>query len=126
MIATSEDEADVAVAGGAGTLPLVPMLVIGRSGDGRVVEAGVGTSLMEEIRAAGFLELRAICNGCCSCATCHVKVGGEAAGRLPPMGEEERELLAESENRTARSRLSCQITVTQEMAGLTVTVAPED
>ncbi len=42
---------------------------------------------------------------------------------LPPMTADEDDLLDASEHRTARSRLSCQITV---FDGLQVEIAPED
>jgi 2Fe-2S ferredoxin len=95
------------------------------AGATRTVEVTVGRSLMENIRAAGFDDLLALCGGCCSCATCHVIVDPEDFGRLGPIGPDEEDLLDGSAHRAATSRLSCQIPVTAALDGLRVTIAPE-
>lgn len=100
--------------------------VITRQGESRQVEASSGLSLMEVIRDNGFDELLALCGGCCSCATCHVHIGPDFAGELPAMGDDENDLLDSTEHRTAASRLSCQIPVSEALDGLIVTIAPED
>ena len=100
--------------------------VIDRSGTARDVAADTGLSLMEVIRDNGFDELLALCGGCCSCATCHVFVDTEFSGDLPKMSEDENDLLNSTDCRDERSRLSCQIPVTDALDGLTVTIAPED
>jgi ferredoxin, 2Fe-2S len=100
--------------------------VIDRSGNARDVKADNGLSLMEVIRDNGFDELLALCGGCCSCATCHVYVAPEFAGNLPAMSEDENDLLDSTDNRDERSRLSCQVPVTDGLEGLQVTIAPED
>lgn len=81
---------------------------------------------MEAIRDAGIDELLALCGGCCSCATCHVHVDPAFADRLPPMSEDESDLLDSSDHRRETSRLSCQVPLTDALAGLRVTIAPED
>jgi ferredoxin, 2Fe-2S len=100
--------------------------VIDRSGTARDVQAEKGLSLMEVIRDNGFDELLALCGGCCSCATCHVFVDAEFAGKLPTMSEDENDLLDSTDSRNESSRLSCQVPVTDALDGLTVTIAPED
>ncbi len=100
--------------------------VIDRSGNARDVQADNGLSLMEVIRDNGFDELLALCGGCCSCATCHVYVAPEFAGNLPAMSEDENDLLDSTDNRDERSRLSCQVPVTDALEGVQVTIAPED
>jgi 2Fe-2S ferredoxin len=100
--------------------------VIDRSGTARDVQADNGLSLMEVIRDNGFDELLALCGGCCSCATCHVYVAPEFAANLPVMSEDENDLLDSTDNRDERSRLSCQVPVTDALNGLHVTIAPED
>ena len=89
------------------------------------IAATVGNTLMESIRDAGIDELLALCGGCCSCATCHVKVDPAFATALPPIGEDENDLLDSSEHRDANSRLSCQIPITEKLAGMHVTIVPE-
>ena len=100
--------------------------VINRDGSSRAIEAKDGLSLMEAIRDNGFDELLALCGGCCSCATCHVIVDDAWAARLTPASTDENDLLDSSDHRTASSRLSCQVPVTPELDGMTVTIAPED
>ena len=85
-----------------------------------------GLSVMEVIRDAGIDELLALCGGCLSCATCHVKVDPAFAYRLAPMNADEDDLLDSSDHRDATSRLSCQIPFTDALDGLRVTIAPED
>jgi len=55
-----------------------------------------------------------------------VKVDPAFAGLLPPISEDENDLLDSSDHRDATSRLSCQISLTAEMDGLRVAIAPED
>ena len=100
--------------------------VIDRSGTRKAVEAAEGVSLMEVIRDEGFDELLALCGGCCSCATCHVHVDPAFAGKLPEMTEDESDLLDGSDHRDENSRLSCQIEITGDLDGITVTIAEED
>ena len=102
------------------------LIVVTRDGEEREVTGDAGLSVMEVIRENGFDELLAICGGCCSCATCHVHVDPEFAAKLPPMSEDENDLLDSSMDRDARSRLSCQIQFTQALDGLKVTIAAED
>ncbi len=97
-----------------------------RTGETRAVEARTGASVMEAIRDSGIDEIMAICGGCCSCATCHVYVADEDWSRLSPPESGEAELLEFSEHPTERSRLSCQIRMSEAMDGLSVTIAPED
>lgn len=102
------------------------LIVTTREGETRTLEGEAGLSVMEVIRDAGVDELLALCGGCCSCATCHVHVDPEWFDRLPPMGEDENDLLDSSEHRDARSRLSCQLALSDALDGLSVTLAAED
>lgn len=102
------------------------LIVVDRSGFEKEVDATAGLSLMENIRDAGFDELLAVCGGCCSCATCHVIVDDAWTSRVGAAGEEEDAVLNGSNHRTAASRLSCQIEMRDALAGLRVTIAPED
>lgn len=97
-----------------------------RKGDVLDIEASIGSSVMEALRDGGADELLALCGGSCSCATCHVYVDPAFIDRLSPIGDDEDDLLDSSSNRTAQSRLSCQILMTDELTGLIVTIAPED
>ena len=102
------------------------LIVVTREGEEREVDGEAGLSVMEVIRDAGIDEILALCGGCCSCATCHVHVDPEFAAKLPPMSEDENDLLDSSETRDANSRLSCQIPFSDALDGLRVTIAEED
>lgn len=102
------------------------LVVVGRDGEQQEVEAAAGVSVMEAIRDAGFDELLALCGGCCSCATCHVYVDPAFADQVDALSEDENDLLDSTDHRTAYSRLSCQLRVTEALSGLKVTIAPED
>lgn len=105
---------------------MASVTVITREGDEKLIQGETGLSLMEAIRDAGIDELLALCGGCCSCATCHVFIDPAFADRLPPVTEDENDLLDSSSHRNERSRLSCQIPLDDDLDGLRVTIAPED
>lgn len=100
--------------------------VTDRSGTEKSLEAQTGVTLMETIRDSAFDELLALCGGCCSCATCHVFVDSADEEALPPMSEDESDLLDGSLHRQANSRLSCQIPIGPALEGARITIAPED
>lgn len=102
------------------------LIVITREGEEHVITGGAGLSVMEVIRDNGIDEVVALCGGCCSCATCHVHVDPEFAAKLPPMSEDENDLLDSSSDRGADSRLSCQIEFSDALDGLRVMIAQED
>lgn len=110
----------------SGETELVALTVTTQAGETRGIEAPVGHTLMEAIRDAGFDEMLALCGGCCSCSTCHVYVDEGFLGRVSPVTEPESDLLEMSDHRTPASRLSCQIELTEDLAGMSVTLAPED
>ena len=102
------------------------LIVVTREGEEREIDGEAGLSVMEVIRDAGIDEILALCGGCCSCATCHIHVDPDFAAKLPPMSEDENDLLDSSSDRGETSRLSCQIELTDALDGLKVTVAAED
>ncbi|MFV0643769.1 MAG: 2Fe-2S iron-sulfur cluster-binding protein [Sphingomonadaceae bacterium] len=105
---------------------MAKLTVVTREGEEKTIEAENGLSVMEAIRDNGFDELLALCGGCCSCATCHVFVDPSFADKLPEISEDENDLLDSSDHRNDQSRLSCQLSVSDELEGLKVTIAPED
>ena len=102
------------------------LIVVNRAGQETEVNADVGLSVMEAIRDNGFDELLALCGGCCSCATCHVHIDPAFKDLLPPMSEDENDLLDGSDHRNERSRLSCQIQFSEALDGIKVIIAEED
>jgi ferredoxin, 2Fe-2S len=100
--------------------------VTNRAGETHQIEAKAGATLMEILRD-NDMDVEAICGGCCSCATCHIFVDDAWAGKIPPRSEDEQELVEETESfKPENSRLSCQVTMTDDLDGLSLTVAPEE
>ena len=100
--------------------------VVDLEGTEHRLDGTAGQPLMQAIRDGGVDDLQAICGGSLSCATCHVYVAEEFMSLLPPMGEDEDDLLDSSLHRQAGSRLSCQIPLSDALDGITITVAPPD
>ena len=105
---------------------MTTITVIKRSGDAELIDSQDGHSVMESIRDAGVDELLALCGGSCSCATCHVYVDETWLASLPPVSDDENDLLDGSDYRQANSRLSCQLKLNPALEGMTVTIAPEE
>ncbi len=95
---------------------------IGADGTRYDVQAENGSTVMENAIRNGVPGIEAECGGACACATCHVYVGEEwraATGEPAPMEED---MLDFAYDVRPSSRLSCQIRVTDDLDGLTVTV----
>lgn len=105
---------------------MAKLIVVNREGEENAIDVDGGISVMEAIRDNGYDELLALCGGCCSCATCHVYVDPSFADKLPAMSSDEDDLLDSSDHRNETSRLSCQISMSDDLDGLKVTIAPED
>jgi ferredoxin, 2Fe-2S len=99
--------------------------VVDRDGVEHEVDAKPGLKVMETLRELDY-GVAAICGGMCSCATCHVYVDPEWASKLPEPMSDERELLTELSHHENNSRLSCQLEFTNELAGLRITIAPDE
>jgi 2Fe-2S ferredoxin len=102
------------------------ILVTDRAGEKHDIEIVVGDNIMEPLRELDH-GIEALCGGMCSCATCHIFVAPAWAAKLSPAQDDELELLEETEcYRKDESRLSCQIKYTDELDGMSFTVAPEE
>lgn len=99
--------------------------VVDRDGVEHDVEARSGLKLMEPLRELDY-GIAAICGGMCSCATCHIYVDGDWAAKLPAPMSDERELLSELAHYKPNSRLSCQVEMTDALAGIRVAIAPDE
>ena len=88
----------------------------------RVVDANVGESVMAAAVRNGIPGIIGECGGNCSCATCHVYVDDEFSASVGGARDMEDDLLdlGVAADRRDTSRLSCQITVTEDLDGLTV------
>lgn len=93
-------------------------------GNTKTIEANSGDSLMEVLRDADYDEIAAICGGCCACATCHVFIDDTRVGEK---SDDEDFLLESLDDYNAEtSRLSCQISMSEELDGLQVKIAPTE
>lgn len=88
------------------------------------VDAGIGHTLMDAAVGNDIPGIVAECGGNAMCATCHVYVEGGPIAALPPVSEDEDEMLdVAGAPREPNSRLSCRIPMTAALAGLVVRVA---
>lgn len=85
------------------------------------IDVAAGESVMVAAVRAGVEGIVADCGGQCQCATCHVYVPAEFESVLPAMSEDEDDMLEiTASERTARSRLSCQLVVPEGLDRLVV------
>lgn len=99
------------------------LIVFDRAGQEHRLDGLDGWRMMEIIRDYG-LPIKAECGGAAACATCHVYVHADWVDKLYPPTDEEIERLDDAFEVTERSRLSCQILMEAQFAGLIVTLAP--
>ena len=102
--------------------------IIFHSPDGTThkVEARVGASAMETAIKLGVAGIVAECGGALACATCHVFVDPHWIEATGAAEDFEDEMLDDAETpRQERSRLSCQLRMTEELDGLELTIAPD-
>ncbi len=84
------------------------------------IDAEDGQSLMNAAIDNDVPGIDADCGGSCACATCHVFVDNAWIGKTGVQGEMELSMLEFAEGVQDNSRLSCQISISPELEGLTV------
>jgi 2Fe-2S ferredoxin len=97
------------------------MTFIDPQGNRKEVDAPVGLSVLEIAHRNG-VDLEGACEGSLACSTCHVIVDQEDYERLKDATEDEEDMLDLAFGLTHTSRLGCQIIITEELDGLTVTL----
>ena len=85
------------------------------------VDAPVGLSVLE-IAHRNNINLEGACEGSLACSTCHVIVDTEWYDVLETATEDEEDMLDLAFGLTHTSRLGCQIKMTEELDGLTVSL----
>lgn len=93
------------------------------SDDQTIELEGNSGSVMELAVEHGVSGIDGDCGGVCSCATCHVHVRSEDMHKTGPASEIETDMLELDDNADAYSRLSCQITISDAIDGIVLTVA---
>ncbi|NNE58612.1 MAG: 2Fe-2S iron-sulfur cluster binding domain-containing protein [Hellea sp.] len=96
------------------------VIYIDHEGTSREVEAKIGTTIMEAAVQNMVPGIDADCGGACACATCHVYVADGWMDKLKARDDMEESMLDFAEDVQENSRLSCQIQLSDELDGITV------
>ncbi|MCH7539099.1 MAG: ferredoxin family 2Fe-2S iron-sulfur cluster binding protein [Proteobacteria bacterium] len=97
------------------------MTFVDPDGTRHEVEAPAGLSLLKIAHDNG-IGIEGACGGSLACSTCHVIVDPQWYGVLPAPDEDEEDMLDLAFGLTPTSRLGCQIVMTEELDGLTVSL----
>ncbi|MCP5038978.1 MAG: 2Fe-2S iron-sulfur cluster binding domain-containing protein [Rhodobacteraceae bacterium] len=91
------------------------------SGAEHVVDVASGLTVMEGARDNNVPGIEADCGGACACSTCHIYLDPAWVGKVPAKDAMEEDMLDFAyEPSPERSRLSCQMKVTDALEGLIV------
>lgn len=93
-------------------------------GAATAIDAKPGVSLMESAKAAGVRGIEAECGGSMVCGTCQVYVSEPWFSAIAPASSMEGEMVEYTRHPRPTSRLSCQIVVSEAMAGMEVEIPP--
>jgi 2Fe-2S ferredoxin len=94
---------------------------IEHSGTAHTLDVANGLTVMEGARDNDIPGIEADCGGACACSTCHVYVAEDWVDRLPPKQPMEEDMLEFAyEPDPVRSRLTCQLKVSDALDGLVV------
>lgn len=93
-------------------------------GERREFDVPVGTTVLEAAHNNN-IDLEGACEGSLACSTCHVIVDDKYYNKLEKASEDEEDMLDLAFGLTSTSRLGCQIVMTKELDGLTLTVPSE-
>ena len=86
------------------------------------VEVQNGLTVMEGAVQNDIPGIDADCGGGMACATCHVYVNEEWLDKIPAKDDGEEDMLDMAFEPNKNSRLSCQITISDDLDGLTVNI----
>lgn len=101
---------------------MVKVTFVQSDGSEQTIEGVAGRSLMEAALANGIPRILADCGGSCSCGTCRVFIADEWQGKAGGPNDLEVDMLEMHADRHEGERLSCQLTLTDDLDGLVVTV----
>ena len=93
---------------------------IEHSGKSHTIEVQNGLTVMEGAIQNNIPGIDADCGGSMACATCHVYVKEEWFNKLPKKEDGEEDMLDMAYEPNKFSRLSCQLTVSDNLEGLVV------
>ena len=93
---------------------------IEHNGKSHQIEVANGLTVMEGAVQNNIVGIDADCGGSCACATCHVYVDEKWFDSLSKKEDAEQDMLDMAFEPNKFSRLSCQLTVTDELDGMVV------
>jgi 2Fe-2S ferredoxin len=104
-------------------MPTITVHLTEANGTRHDLAVPTGQSLMRAAVAADVDAIKADCGGTLTCATCHVFVDEAWFAKLPPAEADEDAMLEmTAAERRPNSRLSCQLQLTPDLDGLSVSV----
>ena len=95
---------------------------ISHDGKKNTIEVEVGLSVMEGAIQNNINGIDADCGGSMACATCHVYIPENWWDKLEKMQDAEQDMIDMAHEPKKNSRLSCQLTVSDELDGLVVNI----
>ena len=95
---------------------------IEHNGKSHTIDVANGLSVMEGAVQNNIPGIDADCGGSMACATCHVYVKEEWFDKLPKKEDGEEDMIDMAYEPSKFSRLSCQLTVSEEIDGLVVQI----
>ena len=95
---------------------------IDSTGERRTINVEKGLTVMEGAVQNDIPGIDADCGGGMACATCHVYVKEEWLDKLPKKEDGEEDMLDMAFEPKKNSRLSCQLTVSDDLDGLIVNI----
>ena len=102
-------------------IKLMPKITyIEHNGKLHTINVPKGLSVMEGAVQNNIPGIDADCGGSMACATCHVYVKEEWFDKLPKKEDGEEDMIDMAHEPNKFSRLSCQLTVSDELEGLVV------
>ena len=98
------------------------IIYIEHNGKSHTIEVAKELTVMEGAVQNNIPGIDADCGGACACATCHVYVDEKWFDKLKKKDEAEQDMLDMAFEPNKFSRLSCQISVADELDGLAVKI----
>ncbi len=98
------------------------IIFVEHNGTRHEVDAANGTTVMEAAVNNMVPGIDADCGGACACATCHVYVDDAWLNKTGSIDSMEESMLDFASDMKPNSRLSCQISVSDDLDGLVVTM----
>ena len=104
----------------------VKLIITDREGQLHNIEAPIdmAMNLMEVCKAYELPPVDGTCGGMAMCASCQCYI--TSSHNLPKMEDDEVAMLSEAFNVKENSRLGCQISITKDLEGLELKIAPEE